>query len=55
MLNFSDMSLIGRKNRCAYIRNATSEPSVSAPSLTHHPPTQRINAAARALTISTAG
>ena len=30
-LNFSDMSLIGRKNRCEYCRNATSEPSVSVP------------------------
>ena len=28
-LNFSDMSLIGRKNRCEYWRNATSAPSVS--------------------------
>ena len=30
-LNFSDMSLIGRKNRCEYWRNATSAPSVSVP------------------------
>ena len=28
-LNFSDMSLIGRKKRCEYCRNATSAPSVS--------------------------
>ena len=30
-LNFSDMSLIGRKKRCEYCRNATSAPSVSVP------------------------
>ena len=30
-LNFSDMSLIGRKKRCEYWRNATSAPSVSVP------------------------
>ena len=34
-LNFSDMSLIGRKKRCEYWRNATSAPSVSVPS--QHP------------------
>ena len=33
-LNFSDMSLIGRKKRCEYCTNATSAPSVSAPSIT---------------------
>ena len=31
MLNFSDMSLIGRKKRCEYCRKATSDPIVSAP------------------------
>ena len=55
MLNFSDMSLIGRKKRCAYMRNATSDPSVSVPSMTEPPPTQRISAAASALTSSMAG
>ena len=34
-LNFSDMSLIGRKKRCEYWRNATSAPSVSVPA--EHP------------------
>ena len=30
-LNFSDMSLIGRKKRCAYCRKATRAPMVSVP------------------------
>ena len=30
-LNFSEMSLIGRKKRCEYWMKATSVPSVSAP------------------------
>ena len=46
-LNFSDMSLIGRKKRCEYCRNATSEPSVSASCSTQPPPTQMISAAAQ--------
>ena len=37
-LNFSDMSLIGRKKRCAYCRKATSVPSVSVPPCTQPPP-----------------
>ena len=55
MLNFSDMSEIGRKNRCEYSRNATSEPSVSVPESTHRPPYQMVSAAASAPTISIAG
>ncbi len=55
MLNFSDMSLIGRKKRCEYWRNATSEPRVSASWITHPPPIHRISAAASALTSSIAG
>jgi len=55
MLNFSDMSLIGRKKRCEYCRNATSEPSVSASWMTQPPPIQMMSDAARALTSSTAG
>ena len=41
-LNFSDMSLIGRKKRCEYRRNATSEPSVSVPCIVQPPPNQMI-------------
>ena len=55
MLNFSDMSVIGRKNRCEYSRNATSDPSVSDPWSTERPPYQMISAAASAPTISIAG
>jgi hypothetical protein len=55
MLNFSDMSLIGRKNRCEYCRNATSAPSVSVPSMTHPPPYQMMSAAAASPTSSMAG
>src|SRR5712692_6210022 len=33
-LNFSDMSLMGRKNRCEYWMKATSAPSVSVPRTT---------------------
>src|SRR5688572_21624978 len=54
-LNFSDMSLIGLKNRCEYCRNATSDPSVSASAITRPPPYQMISDAASALTSSTAG
>ena len=54
-LNFSDMSMIGRKKRCAYITNATSEPSVKVLFITQPPPTQRISATASALTSSIAG
>ncbi len=54
-LNFSDMSLIGRKKRCEYCRNATSDPSVSASCTTQPPPTQMISDAASALTSSIAG
>ena len=54
-LNFSDRSLIGRKNRCEYCRKATSDPSVSASRSTQPPPTQSSSAAASALTSSTAG
>ena len=55
MLNFSDMSLIGRKKRCEYWMNATSDPSVSVPASTHPPPHQMISAVASAPTISMAG
>ena len=49
-LNFSDMSLIGRKKRTAYWRNATSAPSVSVPRSTLAPPYQMISADDSALT-----
>ena len=49
-LNFSDMSLIGRKKRCAYCRKATSAPSVSVPVPTQPPPATMISAAASAAT-----
>ena len=55
MLNFSERSLIGRKNRCAYCRNATSDPSVSASCMTRPPPYQITSEAASALTTSMAG
>ena len=49
MLNFSDMSLIGRKKRCEYCRNATSAPSVSVPPHARcTPPYQMISADASA-------
>ena len=48
MLNFSDMSLIGRKKRCEYSRNATSDPSVSVPCSVQPPPNQMISADASA-------
>ena len=54
-LNFSDMSLIGRKKRLEYSRNATSEPIVSVPCRVHRPPNQMISAAASAPMISIAG
>ncbi len=54
-LNFSDMSLIGRKNRCEYCRKATSVPSVSVSASTQRPPNQMMRAAASALTSSIAG
>jgi hypothetical protein len=54
-LNFSDMSLIGRKNRCEYCRNATSAPSVSVLRRTLPPPYQMISAEASALIASIAG
>ena len=54
-LNFSDMSLIGRKKRCEYSRNATSDPSVSVPLCTQPPPNQMMSDAASAPTSSTAG
>ena len=54
-LNFSDMSLIGRKKRDEYCRNATSDPSVSMFPSTHPPPTQMMSAAASALISSIAG
>ena len=47
-LNFSDMSLIGRKKRCEYCRNATSAPSVSVPASTLAPPYQMMSAEASA-------
>jgi len=54
-LNFSDMSLMGRKNRCEYCTKATSAPIVSVPRRTEAPPYQMISAEARAATTSTAG
>ncbi len=54
-LNFSDMSLIGRKKRCEYCRNATSDPSVSVPSIVQPPPNQMISAEASAPITSIAG
>ena len=54
-LNFSDMSLIGRKNRVEYCMNATSAPSDSAFRRTADPPYQMINAEASAATSSIAG
>ena len=54
-LNFSDMSLMGLKKRCAYCRNATIAPSVRVPVPTHPPPTRMIRAVAIADTNSIAG
>ena len=54
-LNFSDMSLIGRKKRCEYCRNATSEPSVSVSCSAQPPPNQMISADASAPMTSIAG
>jgi len=54
-LNFSDMSLIGRKNRCEYWRNATRAPSVSVRLITPPPPYQMISAEASVATASIAG
>ena len=55
MLNFSDMSLMGRKNLCEYCRKATSAPSVSEPRSTAPPPYQMISAEASDATASIAG
>ena len=55
MLNFSDMSLIGRKKRNEYCRNATSAPSVSVLCSTAPPPYQMMRADASVLTTSIAG
>jgi hypothetical protein len=49
------MSLIGRKNRCEYCRNATSAPRVSVLRRTLPPPYQMISAEASALIASIAG
>ena len=49
------MSLMGRKKLDEYWSEATSEPSVSAPIITHPPPNQMISAAAIALINSMAG
>ena len=54
-LNFSDMSLIGRKKRCEYWRNATSDPRVRAPCSVQMPPNQMMSADASAPMTSTAG
>jgi hypothetical protein len=54
-LNFSDMSLIGRKKRLEYSRNATSDPIVRVFWSVQRPPNQIISAAARAPMISMAG
>ena len=55
MLNFSERSLIGRKKRCEYCRNATSAPSDSVPCSDQPPPNQMIDAVASAPRNSTAG
>ena len=49
------MSLIGRKNRCTYCRNATRAPSVSVLLMTLPPPYQMISADASAAMASIAG
>jgi len=54
-LNFSDMSLIGRKKRLEYSRNATSDPIVSVPCSVQRPPNQMMSAAANAPITSMAG
>ena len=54
-LNFSDMSLIGRKKRCEYWTKATSAPSVSVFWITLPPPYQMMSDVARVLTTSIAG
>ena len=54
-LNFSDMSLIGRKKRCEYWMKATSAPSVSVLRSTLAPPYQMMSAVASVLTNSIAG
>ena len=54
-LNFSDRSLIGRKNCCAYPMNATSEPSVTVSCSARPPPYQRIRPVATAPSSSIAG
>jgi hypothetical protein len=54
-LNFSDMSLIGRKKRCEYCRNATSAPMVRLWRSTLAPPYQMISAEASDAMTSIAG
>ena len=54
-LNFSDMSLIGRKNLTEYWRNATSTPRLSVSRSTAPPPYQMMRAVASELTASIAG
>ncbi len=54
-LNFSDMSEIGRKKRCAYWRKATSVPMVSVPASTQPPPNHTISAVDTAPINSIAG
>jgi hypothetical protein len=49
------MSLMGRKKRDEYCSEATSDPSVSMPAITHPPPIQMMSAAASALISSIAG
>ena len=55
MLNFSDRSLMGRKKRCEYSTNATSEPSSRLPCRVHAPPNQMMAATASAPSTSMAG
>ena len=55
-LNFSDMSLIGRKKRCEYCRNADQRAERQrAAAARCAPPYQMISADASALTASIAG
>ena len=55
MLNFSDRSVIGWKNRREYCRNATSTPSDTTPSFAQPPPIQMISAPESAASTSITG
>jgi hypothetical protein len=55
MLNFSDMSLMGREDATNNCSEATSDRAVRMPPSTQPPPTQMISAAASALISSITG